>query len=117
MMLRGMMGSPSLRRTLSALLTVELGGRAQPGSKEFTGQNKRLWVLLIARKDQPSKSPEPFNLYSGSSFLIPGVAHQHDLLGAAVDQQISKDWITQVTLAVPFLGDQQVEASAQLSKN
>lgn len=70
MMLRGMQGSPSPRRNLSALLTVELAGRAQPASREGTGQNKRLWVLIIARKDQPLKSPEPFNLYSDSSFLI-----------------------------------------------
>lgn len=34
-------------------------------------QGQRLWVLLMARKDQPLKSPEPFNLCSDSSFLIP----------------------------------------------
>lgn len=71
MVLRGMLGRPSPRRNHPALLTVELAGRAQPGSREGTGQSKRLWVLLIARKDQPLKSPEPFNLYSDSSLLIP----------------------------------------------
>lgn len=39
MMLREMMGSPSPRRTLPALLTAELGRR---GGREGTGQTKRL---------------------------------------------------------------------------